>query len=127
MGAMAGSGEEEEPVDGVNLEGLWQKLADDPVIRKLFVKSKTLFSWPTPGQTGVINYETLRPNSRLLSILIENWCPKMQKAKTVYQPHARAEAGRLCCFYCLAARHSVDMLLCPLIDRIVARSLLDAC
>ena len=89
---MAESMEEEPPV-GVSLEGFWQAVSNDADLRAHLLSADTLFKWPSPAQIGVLNFETMRPNSRIMHILIENWCPQVPHMKTIYAVHAREEAA----------------------------------
>ena len=83
---------EEGPEPSVDLTGLWQAISNDPELRQHVLAQGTLFKWPTPAQTGVINFDTLRPNAPLLVILIDLWCSRCGVMKTIFAPHARAEA-----------------------------------
>ena len=78
-----------------NLDGLWKLWADDEVVRSQILQKGTLFSWPDPKCTGVINFETMEHNTRVLEYLAETWCPKTSAPKTIYIPHAREQAKLL--------------------------------
>eukprot|EP00435_Cladocopium_sp_Y103_P070850 s275_g36.t1 len=79
------------PVEGTSLEGLWKQWDNDETIRRFALKTGTLLSWPSPKHTGVLNFETMGRNVRVLSYLMEIWCPQVPTAKTINIDQIRAE------------------------------------
>ena len=80
---------EEEPE--ANLTGLWEKLSNDEVVRARLLKDGTLFGWPNEKTVGIINFKTMAQNIRVLTHLVQLWCPQLKEAKTIYVPHAREQ------------------------------------
>ena len=75
-----------------SLAGLKKALSDDEIVREQFCAKGTLWSWPCPKQTGIINFTSISQNSRILHHLIDIWCPQLEVAKTLPVPPARKEA-----------------------------------
>ena len=76
-----------------SFDGLWKLWANDEIVRGQILQKGTLFSWPDPKCTGVINFDTMEHNTRVLEFLVDIWCPKTSMPKTIYIPAAREEAG----------------------------------
>ena len=83
--------EEEEEEPEANLHGLGDRLGNDEVVRARLLKDGTLFGWPSEKTVGIINFKTTAQNVRVLTHLVEVWCPQMSEAKTIYVPHAREQ------------------------------------
>ena len=83
----------QEPVPGTSLEGLAGLWENDKVIRGKTLGSGKLLQWPSPEQVGVINFETMKKNCRVLEKLLLTWCPQLSYAKTVHIDQVRAEVG----------------------------------
>ena len=75
-----------------NLHGLAKMVANDEVLRKRMLSSGTLFVWPSPKTTGIVNLESVAMNVRLMNMVIEIWCPQSKKMKTLFIDHVREEA-----------------------------------
>ena len=84
---------EEPPADEVSLDGFAMKVANDEVLRELMLQTGSLFSWSSKKVTGIVNLASIAQNSRLLTYLVELWCPQLPKAKTLFIPQARQEVG----------------------------------
>ena len=90
--AIVEAGIEEVPPDGVDLSGLWQAWADDPDIRARVLKTGSLFDWPTKKTVGICAMDSVAMNDRVVLHMVRIWCNRMSAAKSIYVPHARAEA-----------------------------------
>lgn len=78
---------------GVSLAGLMNKWNSDDVVREQFLHKKSLLKWPSPKHVGVINFNTLSLNARVMGKVLEVWCPQLDTPKTVWMDHVRDEAG----------------------------------
>ena len=78
---------------GVSLAGLMTKWNDDDAIRTHVLHTQSLLKWPSPKHVGVINFNTLALNARVISKLLEVWCPQLDTPKTVWIDHVRDEVG----------------------------------
>ena len=74
-----------------NLDGLSKAWADDECVRSLLLHKKSLLSWPSSKKTGVISFETMAQNARVLSKVLEIWCPQMEIPKTLSIDDAREQ------------------------------------
>lgn len=74
-----------------NLDGLAKAWADDECVRSLLLHKKSLLSWPSSKKTGVISFETMAQNARVLSKVLEIWCPQMEIPKTLSIDDAREQ------------------------------------
>ncbi len=87
-----------DPIDDadastVSLEGLANMWQDVEAIRDRVLKEKSLLVWPNPKMTGVINFNTLAMNARVLEVLLQLWCPQLSEPKTVIIDQVRDEVG----------------------------------
>ena len=76
------------------LKGLAEAWETDKAIRSAFLKTGCLFVWPSPQQTGIINFTTMEGNWRVINAMLEIWLPKIQNLKTISVHAARHEALR---------------------------------
>ena len=92
--AVAPDFENEEPVPGTSLEGLGHAWEADELVRGHALQNGgALLSWPSPKHVGVINFSTAACNAKVLSILLEIWCPQVPHVKTVNIDQLRGEVG----------------------------------
>lgn len=90
--AVAPDFDNDEPVPGTSLEGLgyaWE--ADECIRGNALQNGGSLLSWPSPKHVGVINFQCVSHNAKVLSILLERWCPQVPSVKTVNIDQLRAE------------------------------------
>ena len=85
--------ETDAPIEGTSLKGLWNRWDNDEPIRRFALKSGSLLSWPSPKHTGVLNFQTMGRNTRVLTHLMEIWVPQVPIAKTIHIDHIREEVG----------------------------------
>jgi len=81
----------DEVVPGTSLEGLGKMWENDETIRGRALATKSMLYWPTSEQVGVITFDTMKYNVRVLMILLEKWAPQVDSAKTVCIDQLRAE------------------------------------
>ena len=92
--AVAPDFDNDEPIPGTSLEGLGHAWEADECIRGHALQNGgSLLSWPTPKHVGVINFQCASHNAKVLSILLELWCPQVRSVKTVNIDQLRAEVG----------------------------------
>lgn len=84
--------EEDQPEPGKTLEGLAALWEDDKYVRSLVLSTQSLLKWPSKKKMGVITFETMSANYRVLSLLLKIWLPLNESAKTVFIDHVRNEA-----------------------------------
>ena len=77
-----------DPLAG--LAGLWEQ---DEVLRRHLLSSNSLLAWPTKKLVGVISFETMASNTRVLQILLGLWCPTVPAAQTVRIDNVRDQAS----------------------------------
>jgi hypothetical protein len=65
------------------LQGLAKAWDKDDVIRHLALKNGQLLKWPNKKQIGVISFETIAFNARVLDHLLRFHCPSVKTPKTV--------------------------------------------
>ena len=82
---------QEEEIESSTLVGLGVQWEKDEVIRQNTLKNNSLLVWPTPKMTGVISFETVAMNARVLDYLLRLHCPLLSPAKTVNIDHVRSE------------------------------------
>ena len=84
-----------DEVEGnVSLEGLYVLWEADPIIRgHALANEGTLLCWPNKKLTGVVSFQTIAFNARVLWHLLGVWCPQVPEAKTVNIDHVRQQAG----------------------------------
>ena len=75
------------------LAGLAHQWEQDEVIRRQALASGSLLVWPTKQLTGVVTFQTMALNTRVLKYLLNLWCPAVSMAQTVRIDHVRDEAG----------------------------------
>ena len=90
---MEGGDEAREVSAKPSLKGLAKKLADDPVLRHHLLTTGTFFKWPAVKCTGIVNFQSIAVNSRLLEYVVDLWCPQHTVPKTLQVEQARDEAG----------------------------------
>ena len=81
----------EDVIPGTALDGLAKEWENDSTVRGKALATKSLLYWPSPEQVGVINFDTMKPNVKVLMILLENWAPQVDSAKTVCVDQLRVE------------------------------------
>ena len=81
----------EEEVPGTSLEGLASLWENDRGLRSRALKSQSLLAWPLPEQVGVINFDTMKSNARVVMLILEKWAPQVTTAKTVNIDQLREE------------------------------------
>ena len=86
---------EELPEPAVSLEGLAKSWEDDEEIRRFLLRNDALLEWPSPAKTGVITFDTMQLNPRVLEKVLLIWCPQLASAKTVNIEDVRKEVGPL--------------------------------
>lgn len=82
----------DEPIEGTSLEGLGKLWERDEVIRGKALKTGSLLSWPSPKKTGVITFETVAFNAKVVEHCLYHWCPQVPSVKTLNIDQVRAEA-----------------------------------
>ena len=87
-----------DPIDdadasAVSLEGLANNWQEVESIRDRVLKEKSLLAWPNPKMTGVINFNTLSMNAKVIEVLLQLWCPQLAEPKTVLIDQVRNEVG----------------------------------
>lgn len=87
--SVASSGAEDESKSLAPLAKLWES---DPTIRQIVLQNKALLVWPTKQKTGVITFETMAMNCKVLEKVLDVWCPRVPTAKTVAIEPVRDEA-----------------------------------
>ena len=92
---MAGCDDDGAPVPGTSLEGLGLKWEADSDLRTQVLQTKSLLKWPSPKKTGVISFETVALNAKIICMTLEVWCPQVSEAKTVHIDHVRSEVRGL--------------------------------
>ena len=75
----------------LTLEGLAGSWESDQVIRSHALKMGTMLAWPSPKHVGVVTFETISKNARVMDLLLKLWCPQLTSAKTVNVDQLRAE------------------------------------
>ena len=75
----------------LTLEGLAGAWESDQVIRSHALKMGTMLAWPSPKHVGVVTFETISKNARVMDLLLKLWCPQLTSAKTVNVDQLRAE------------------------------------
>lgn len=83
--------ERELPEPGKSLDGLAKLWEDDEVIRRRVLEHDTLLQFPSKKQIGVITFETMSGNARVLAHVLTTWCPQHAAAKMVNIDQVRAE------------------------------------
>ena len=58
------------------MDGLCNRLANDPVCRSLILEQGTLLKWPSPKHTGVVGVKSLRMNADLMIAVGSVLCPQ---------------------------------------------------
>lgn len=76
-----------------DLSGLASLWDSDQEIRHAVLRSKSLLNWENPKKTGHINNDSLQLNVQLLGVVVDHWCPKCFKAKTVPIDDIKLEVG----------------------------------
>lgn len=90
LSASSTSGRDEDESKSLDpLATLWE---DDPVIRQNVLQNKALLVWPSKKKTGVITFETMALNCKVLEKVLDVWCPRVPTAKTVAIEPVRDEA-----------------------------------
>lgn len=82
---------DDEPESGANLVGLaesWEGAAD---VRQRLLSTHSLLAWPSPKLTGVISFDTMSMNYKVLSLLIDVWCSQHATPKSVNIDQVREE------------------------------------
>lgn len=93
-GQAAAEGEPGQPSAAeVDLDGLAEAWEDDKTIRSVVLHKGSLCSWPNVASTGVITFETMKMNAKVIMKILEVWCPKTLHPQTVYIDHMRAQDG----------------------------------
>lgn len=69
--------------EGPSLVGLAKAWEKDDVIRQSALKNGQLLKWPDKKRVGVISFETIAFNARVLDLLLRFHCPSLKTPKTV--------------------------------------------
>lgn len=78
----------------MSLDGLANKLANDPALRKQILENDSLTSWPDVDLIGVCqNVNAQRMNSHLLKVIADHWCPQWESPVMIPVDEAKNEAG----------------------------------
>ena len=93
---MAGVWLEDPNVPGTDydLTGLaeaWDKCEE---VRHATIDRKAMLKWKTPKLAGRISQESLQINIKVVDLVVDIWCPKTAKAKTVNMDNLKWQAGR---------------------------------
>ena len=75
-----------------SLEGLADKWNGDEGLRSLLLHTGSLLQWPRAEQKGVVNFDTMRLNSTVLTHVLQLWAPQVEVPKTVCIDAIRSEA-----------------------------------
>ena len=86
---------EEGDPELVSLDGLAKIWNDTEVLRDLLLGKGTLLLWPDDKLTGVVNFNTIAYNGKLIELVLQLWCPQVSEAKTLIIDQVRAEVGRV--------------------------------
>ena len=70
------------------LAAAWEKCR---AIRQAALRNDSVLQWPTPALTGVITFETMTYNSKVLLRLLRLWLPQLDTLKTINVFAARKE------------------------------------
>ena len=76
-----------------SLDGLGKTWERDDIIRHGALKRGSLLAWPDPKLTGVISFQTIAYNARLIEVLLSIHCPRTSSPKTVNIDKLRYEVG----------------------------------
>ena len=76
-----------------NLDGLAAKWGEDKDLRHQCIREKSLLKWEDAKRQGCINMTTLLLNYRIITAVVEIWCPRSGKSKTVCLEQVKNEAG----------------------------------
>lgn len=82
---------QDEEVESSTLSGLGAQWEKDDVIRQNTLKNNSVLVWPKPTMVGVISFETVAINARVLDYMLRLHCPRLSQAKTVNIDHVRSE------------------------------------
>ena len=94
MQGMNGDGEPLQDRETASLDGLNECWEADPIIRGHALRNEgTLLCWPSKELTGVVSFQTIACNARVLWQLLETWCPQVPEPKTVSMAQVRQQAG----------------------------------
>ena len=77
----------------MSLHGLAAKWDEDKDLRHQCVREKSLLKWQDAKRQGCINMVTLQLNAQLINALVELWCPRSEKMKTVCLEEVKGEVG----------------------------------
>ena len=76
--------------DLTGLAEAWDKCEE---VRHTTIDQKSMLKWKTPKLAGQITQETLQMNIRVVDLVVDIWCPKTAKAKTVNLDNLKWQAG----------------------------------
>ena len=82
----------DEPIPGTSLEGLAKSWESDDTFRGRLLATGNVLQWPSSKLTGVISFETISLNCKVLEKTLRCWCPQVSSAKTVCIDQVREEA-----------------------------------
>lgn len=89
---LAIAGDDDDVAPSSTLDGVGKAWEKDEVVRQKTLKNGALLSWPTKKLTGVITFQTIAHNARVMDILLNLHCPRTTP-KTVNIDKLRAEVG----------------------------------
>ena len=78
--------------DDLALEGLAEPWERSRSIRQKMLATGRLLSWSEPAKVGVISFDAMQHNYRILMKMLENWLPKTDTLNTFNVYAARREA-----------------------------------
>ena len=90
---LAVAGDEDDAAPSSTLDGLAVAWERDEIVRQKTLKSGSLLAWPTAKLTGVVSFQTISYNARVMDILLNIHCSKIPTPKTVNMEKLRAEVG----------------------------------
>ena len=82
----------ERKADELALEGLAGKWEEVKEIRKRMLKTGKLLVWEEPKKVGIINFEPMRPNASVLTVLLHHYLDPAPELRTINVFAARREA-----------------------------------
>ncbi len=80
------------PDDLSGLAEIWDKDTD---IRHGAIQRKPLLAWKSPKHPGRTNYDSLQLNVKLMGTIVDFWCPRQTKAKTMVLDNIKWQVGLL--------------------------------
>ena len=92
-GPLAIGGDEEDVAPSSTLNGVGAAWERDEIVRQKTLKEGQLLSWLTAKLTGVVTFQTIAHNARVMDILLNIHCSRIPTPKTVNMDKLRGEVG----------------------------------